>query len=263
MTSASPDLPHGHGIAGVILTLNEVQHIAACIRSLQPFLDHIVVLDSGSSDGTRELARQCGASVLLHPFRDYAHQRQMALDLIQCEWILFVDADERIPRALGQEIREVCTDATLNGAWIPRVNYIVRDHVRWGGFSPDAQLRLLRRTCASYREAAAVHETAAVHGPTCTLENPLIHFNYDSWSQFHAKQLKYARFEARRTSTGDRVPGWTLLKRFLQVFRYRYLQLEGWKDGRLGLQLAVWLAWYYGLLPYALALLQPNRENKA
>ncbi len=116
MTSASPDLPHGHSIAGVILTLNEVQHIAACIRSLQPFLDHIVVLDSGSSDGTRELARQCGASVLLHPFRDYAHQRQMALDLIQCEWILFVDADERIPCALGQEIREVCTDTTLNGA---------------------------------------------------------------------------------------------------------------------------------------------------
>ncbi len=256
-------MPPVSRIAGVILTLNEGQNITACIRSLQPFLDHVVVLDAGSSDGTRELARECGATVLWHPFTDYARQRQKALDLVRCEWILFVDADERVPPALGQEIRAVCTDDTLHGAWIPRVNYIVQGPVRWGGFSPDAQLRLLRRTHASYREAAAVHETATVKGPVCTLQHALIHFNYDSWDQFHAKQMKYARFEARHTATDAHVPGWTLLKRFLQVFRYRYLQLQGWKDGGLGLQLAVRLAWYYGVLPYVLAVLQPHEERKA
>ncbi len=262
MPSHTRALPPAKDIVGVILTLNEIHHIAGCIRSLQSFLDHVVVLDSGSSDGTRELARKCGATVLLHPFKDYAHQRQMALDLLRCEWVLFVDADERISAPLGQEIGEICKDPDLKGAWIPRINYIVQGPVQWGGFSPDAQLRLLRRAHASYREATAVHEIATVDGPTCTLVNPITHFNYDSWRQFHAKQMKYAFIEAQHTPTGDRIPGWTLLKRFLHIFRYRYLQLQGWKDGWLGLQLALMLAWYYGSLPYVLALLQLNKEEK-
>ncbi len=257
-TCAAPTPP---SVVGVILTLNEAQHITACIRSLQRFLDHVIVLDSGSIDGTRQLAQQCGAMVLLHPFTDYAHQRQFVLDVIQCEWILFVDADERVPAALGREIQEACRDATLHGAWIPRRNYIVHGHVQWGGFSPDTQLRLLRRIYTSYQTAAPVHETAVVEGPTRTLDHPLTHFNYDSWAQFHTKQMQYARFEARHTPTRDRVPGWALLRRFLQLFRYRYLRLQGWQDGWLGLQLAVLLAWYYGVLPYAMALIQPPEED--
>lgn len=253
-------------MAGVILTRNEAHHIVACIRALQQFLSCIVVLDSGSTDGTVELARACGAFVLGHSFRDFAHQRQKALDMIAREWILFVDADERVPPALGAEILEVCQagvqDPNLGGACLPRLNYIVAGQPRWGGFSPDLQLRLLRRRCASYRHSAQVHETAAVTGEVRTLRTALIHYNYDSWHQFHAQQWIYARLAARTTRTDDSRPGWIICKRTAQLFRYRYLHLAGWKDGWLGLRLALWLAWYYGGLPYILALLHtPEGES--
>lgn len=243
---------------GVVLTYNEAVHIAACIRSLQRFLRYVVVVDSGSDDGTVEVARLCGAAVIQRPFVDYASQRQAALDALRGEWILFIDADERVPPALGAEIAQLCragqAQPRLAGARLPRRNCIVAGVPSWGGFHPDWQLRLLRRARASFRGAEPVHETAAVQGQVRDLRCPLWHYNYDSWRQFHVKQWRYARYAARRTDTRDPVPGWALLTRFLRLFRYRYVQLAGWRDGALGLRLAVWLAWYYGVLPYALAL---------
>lgn len=259
--------PSADGPVGVILTLNEVHHISACVASLRKFLSHVVVLDSGSTDGTVEMARLCGAAVIHHPFANYGAQRQAALDLIDGEWILFVDADERIPPALGEEIRALCRqgarDDALGGARIPRVNHIVTGPVQWGGFSPDFQLRLLRRSQASYAVDDLVHETAAVKGAIQDLETPLIHYNYHSWRQFHAKQMGYARLEARTTAAAGSVPAWELLKRLLHQFQYRYVTLSGWKDGVRGLWLAALLAWYYGFMPYALALFQGEENESA
>jgi len=93
-------------LKGVILTLNEARHIQACAESLA-WTDGVVVLDSHSTDGTQSLARATGAEVMEHRFENYAQQRNVALDAVNAEWILFVDADERATPALAKEVRQL------------------------------------------------------------------------------------------------------------------------------------------------------------
>ena len=250
--------PDALPVIGIILTRNEARHIAACIGSLRKFLSRILVLDSGSTDGTRAIARACGAWVVLRPFADFASQRQAALDLVNTEWVLFVDADERIPADLAAEIAALCKDDAKPRAWagatMPRRNHIVEGVPQWGGFSPDRQLRLLRPARSSYIDSPPVHEHPTLQGRVYELQTPMIHFNYQTWSQFHAKQRHYAELEARQTDWHMPLPILSLTRRFLRLFHYRYIALEGWKDGRLGFKLALLLAWYYGPLPMAMAL---------
>ncbi len=245
-------------VVGIILTRNEAQHIAACIGSLRRFLPRILVLDSGSTDRTREIAQACGAWVVMRPFSDFARQRQAALDLVHAEWVLFVDADERVPAALAAEIVALCqADAgprAWAGATMPRRNHIVDGVPQWGGFSPDRQLRLLRPDRVSYVDSPPVHEYPTLQGRTCELQTPLIHFNYRTWNQFHVKQRHYAALESRQADWHMPRPLLSLASRFLRLFHYRYIALAGWRDGRLGFKLALFLAWYYGPLPVLMAL---------
>lgn len=252
-------------LAAVVLTLNEGRHIEDCLRDLRRFASRILVLDSGSSDATRELARRGGALVVFHPFADYASQRQIALDCLLCDWLLFVDADERIEPELGEEILEFCrSDREARhwaGATIPRRNLVVEGIPLHGGFWPDRQLRLMRPELASFRDSPPVHERAALDGAIHELKRPILHLNYESWAEFHARQRKYAELEVRNAGTAGRIPLLTLGRRFLHLFLYRYVRLSGWRDGLLGLKLAVLLAWYYGPLPLALALFRERTDS--
>lgn len=253
----SPDL------VAIILTLDEAPEIGACIRSLADWCPRILVLDSGSRDGTVAIANAMGAAVCTRPFDDYASQRQAALDMVAAEWVLFVDADERIPRALGEEILAVvqdgCDEDNLAAARIPRSNIIMEHAMQAGGFHPDFQLRLLRRGRVSYKESAKVHEEARVDGRVVSLSEPLLHFNYASWQEFHGRQWAYARLAALEAEPASGMPLLRILSQGWHAFRWRFVHLEGWRDGPLGLALALWLAWYYGCLPVLLALIQPNR----
>lgn len=260
--SARPPSPD---LVAIILTLNEAPEIAACIRSLEGWCPRILVLDSGSSDGTAAIAGSMGASVCRRPFDNYASQRQAALDMVAAEWVLFVDADERVPRALSAEILSVVRDGRaeddLAAARMPRTNIIMEHAMRAGGFHPDFQLRLLRRERVSYREAARVHEQARVDGRVVSLAEPLVHYNYASWSEFHKRQWSYARLATLDAEPTAGVPLLRMLSQGWHTFRWRFVRLEGWRDGPLGLWLALWLAWYYGCLPVLLSLLQPKRES--
>jgi len=106
-------------LKGVILTLNEARHIQACVKSLA-WTDGVVVLDSYSTDGTQDLARATGAEVMEHRFENYAQQRNVALDAVSADWILFVDADERATPALAAEIRQLIDGCDETGWWVPR-----------------------------------------------------------------------------------------------------------------------------------------------
>lgn len=238
-------------VAAVILTKNEAFHIADCIAAVQPYVEAVYVLDSGSDDKTVEIARQQGAQVMQRPFDNYAAQRQAALDRVQAQWLLFVDADERATPALAQEIGEVIGNPEINGYWIPRRNFIVGYEMKAGGFSPDYQLRLLRREQARYVAEREVHEIVDVGGKEGYLRQPLIHYNYQSWSQFHRKQRFYAAYEARiLKAKGIRPKPHNFILQPLREFRRRFVQLQGWRDGWRGLRMALLLAWYYGSLPY-------------
>ncbi len=184
-------------LVAVILTKNEAHHVADCIASLRGWTNAVVVWDSGSTDDTVALAQAAGAFVVHRRFDDYARQRQAAIDSIAAEWILFIDADERATPDLADEIQTSIRNAQFTGYWIPRRNIIVGHEMRGGGFTPDYQLRLLRRDKARYDLSREVHEVVALDGDAGYLRQPLLHYNYATWAQFHRKQRVYARYEAK------------------------------------------------------------------
>ncbi len=236
-------------LAAVILTKNVENHIGACIETLR-FADRVVVSDSYSTDGTVALARSAGADVLQRPFDNFAGQRNASLEAVDAEWIFFVDADERIPEPLAAEVRSVL-DRAEAGWWVPRHNFIAGHQVRHGGFYPDYQLRLLRRDAARYDPARPVHEVVLLEGACGHLQQPMVHYNYDDWGQFHAKQRRYAALESGILRERGVKP-WPhkFIRQPLREFWRRYVKLEGWRDGWVGLKLAALLGFYYGFMPH-------------
>lgn len=240
-------------LVAVILTYNEAHNVDWCVLSLRECVDAVVVWDSGSSDDTVVRAQRAGALVVQRPFDNYAAQRQAVLDTIEAEWILFVDADERATPALMEEVRTVIDRDEAAGYWIPRRNWIVGHEMLGGGFTPDHQLRLLKRDAACYDPERQVHEIVQLGGKEGYLREPLIHYNYLTWEQFDAKQRRYAAYEANiLAGRGIQPRAHNFILQPWREFRRRFITLEGWRDGSFGLQLAARLAWWYGFIPYRL-----------
>lgn len=238
-------------LAIVILTKNEARHITECVKSVVGWCDALIVWDSGSDDGTQQLAYLAGASVIERRFDNYAAQRQAVLDTIDAEWVLFIDADERVTPELRQEILATLVQPEHDGYWLARRNFIVCHEMRAGGFTPDYQLRLLRRAAAHYVAEREVHEIVEIAGSQGKLAAPLLHYNYETWSQFHRKQKVYAAYEAQiLAARGIRPRPHNFVLQPLREFHRRFITLAGWRDGVHGLRLAVLLAWYYGFVPY-------------
>ncbi len=242
----------------IVLTRNEAHNISDCVAALRGWCDAVIVWDSGSTDATQQIAYLAGAQVVERPWDNFAAQRQAALDSISADWVLFVDADERIPEPLRDEILAIVrpeqaelSNPVIHGFWIARRNFIAGKETRGGGFWPDYQLRLLERDFVRYDPAREVHEIVEVEGETGHLREPMIHLNYLSWKQFHKKQPEYARYEARiLKARGIKPRPHNFVLQPLREFWRRYVSLKGYKDGIHGLRLAFWLSYYYGFVPY-------------
>lgn len=236
-------------LAAVILTKNEAPRIAECIASLT-WCDRVVLSDSFSDDGTVDIARRAGVAVIQRVFDNFASQRNAALESVDSEWVFFVDADERATPELAVEVRQAIA-AGKDGWWVPRHNYVAGRLMRHGGYYPDYQLRLLRRGRARYDPSRPVHEVVILDGEAGHLRQPLIHHNYDSWAQVHAKQRRYALLEAQRLRAAGIQPR---LHKFItqpaREFWRRMITLRGYRDGPAGWRLYALLAYYYGFVPY-------------
>ncbi|MEP7294408.1 MAG: glycosyltransferase family 2 protein [Chloroflexota bacterium] len=233
-------------LAAIILTYNEAQHVVECIETLR-FADQIVVFDSYSSDQTVELARIAGATVIQNRFENYAQQRNAALDAVResADWVLFVDADERVPHALAEEVRTNIELAGYAGFRIPRDNYIFGKLTRGAGWYPDYQTRLLKVSAAHYDPARQVHEVVVLEGKEGTLKNALIHYNYRDLAQFVEKQRRYSAYDARILhEQGIEPKPQNYLLQPLRQFWWRYVTLKGYGDGLHGLRLSLLMAWY-------------------
>jgi (heptosyl)LPS beta-1,4-glucosyltransferase len=233
-------------LAAVILTYNEAAHVAECVASVQ-FADLVVVFDSFSTDQTVELARAAGAEVIQHTFKDYADQRNAALNAMQgrADWVLFVDADERVTPELAAEARQVIERPGYAGFRIPRHNYIFGKLTRGAGWYPDYQTRLLKVGAAQFDPARAVHETALLNGELGTLEHPFIHYNYRDVQQFHEKQQRYSTYDAQMLREQNiRPKPQNYILQPLRQFRWRFITLKGYTDGLHGLHLSLLMAWY-------------------
>jgi hypothetical protein len=230
----------------IILTYNEAAHIAECIQSAC-FADDVLVFDSFSTDATIELAREAGARVIQHTFKDYADQRNAALVSVagSTDWALFVDADERVTPALAAEVRSVLEKPGYAGWRIPRHNYIFGKLTRGAGWFPDYQTRLLRVGAARYDPERQVHELVLLEGELGTLSEPFIHHNYQSMGQFHAKQRRYSDYDARILyESGTRPKPQNYILQPLRQFWWRFWTLRGYSDGLHGLRLSLLLGWY-------------------
>lgn len=233
-------------LAAIILTFNEAENVVDCIETLR-FAHHIIVFDSGSTDDTANLALAAGAQVVTRPFDNYANQRNAALDTARgvFDWVLFVDADERVPRALAEEVHESLDYPGYAGFRIPRDNYIFGKLTRGAGWYPDYQTRLLRVGSAQYDPARQVHELVVLDGKEGTLKHAFIHYNYRSLAQFIQKQERYSAYDARILFEQGIRPKWrNFILQPLRQFWWRFVTLKGYIDGLHGLRLSGLLAWY-------------------
>lgn len=230
----------------IILTYNEQDNIVDCIEAAR-FADRIIVFDSGSTDETPEYARDAGAEVITHAFENYAAQRNAALDSVadSSDWVLFVDADERITPDLAREVMTSITFPGYAGFRIPRHNYIFGKLTLGAGWYPDYQTRLLRVGAARLDPAQEVHEVVILDGLEGTLKNPFIHYNYRSLKQFIEKQRRYALIDAQMSKKrGIRPKTKQFVSMPLRHFWWRFVTLRGYSDGFHGLRLSLLMTWY-------------------
>ena len=262
-------------LGAAVLARDEAAFLAPCLASLAWVDELLVLVDARTTDDTAAIARRYTPRVYILPFESFPRCRNRALALAQTEWVFFVDADERVPRALAAEARDAVARAAADGTagyWVPRRNRICGRWVRGAGWSPDYQLRLLRREAARYPCDQLVHEVAVVDGPVGWLRQPLLHDNYATLREFVRKQRCYATLEAwTRWQRGEQARARAYLGQPLREFWRRYVTLRGYQDGALGFLLAAYLAYAALLRTRTLARLwrrygappQPGRAREA
>ena len=233
-------------LVGIILARNEAKHVADCVKSLL-WTDEVIVFESmGSTDNTVELAEQAGARVIQNRFENFAQQRNDAMQAVDADWILFVDADERVSPELAEEIQRVLENPQHDGYYIPRHNYIFGHVTLHAGWYPDYQMRLLNRQNAHYDPEVRVHEVVilANDGKAGHLETPLIHYNYETVRQFIKKQRYYAAFDAEiMYQQGIRPKPHNYILQPYREFKRRFIEHQGYKMGLHGLLLGLLMMW--------------------
>lgn len=181
----------------VLATFNEEKNIAACLDSIKDLADEIAVVDGSSTDKTAEIAKRYGAKVKITTNKPNFHiNKQMAIDMATGDWILQMDADERVSPELAQEIKGKIEDCKLkirnciNGYWIPRKNWFLGRFLMKGGQYPDYSLRLYRKGKGRLPQVH-VHEQAEVDGSVDYLSAPLLHYPYKDFSSYLNKWDRY------------------------------------------------------------------------
>jgi glycosyltransferase involved in cell wall biosynthesis len=233
-------------LLGIVLTLNEAEHLPDCLRSLALVVNRTLVLDSGSTDATLAVAREAGVCVATRAFDGYANQRNAALELASdADWVLFLDADERVTPAGAVEMGAAVAKAPadVSAFQLPRRNIMFGRALRGGGWWPDAQTRLLRVGHARYDASRQVHELVLVDGGVRTLTEPLIHLNYATRREFLRKQAAYTRLRATQAARrGFRPRRRAYVSAPAREAWRRFITLHGYRDRTTGLFLALAMA---------------------
>jgi glycosyltransferase involved in cell wall biosynthesis len=230
-------------LAVLILTYNEEENIADCINSAR-FADEIIVIDSLSTDNTVGIAQQMGAKVVSRAMSEgFASQRNFAISQTQADWVLYLDADERLTPGLVQEIAEIVKKNQRMAYEILRKNIVFGKPVYHGGNAPDWSRRLYPRD--AIRWEGCVHECAIVNVPMQRCREAMIHYTYTSWEKYLRKFNQYTTLMAEKNFANGKRAGWQdLIFRPIIGFIKMYLFKRGFLDGKIGLILAVLHAFY-------------------
>jgi glycosyltransferase involved in cell wall biosynthesis len=242
--SGSQRLP----ISLVIIAQNEAAHIADCLSSAD-FCAERLVLDGGSRDDTVALARAAGARVETRAFDGWISQKNAALQLARHDWVLSLDADERVSPELRTEILALFAAGppTREGYELPRLSFHLGRWIRGGGWYPDRKLRLFRKSRGRWA-GRDPHDKLHLDGPAGRLRGNLLHYAYRDLQHHLEKMERYTTVAAERLHAEGR--GWALPQLLVRppvAFVRDYLLLAGFRDGRAGLTLAVLSARYQWL----------------
>ena len=269
----------------VIITFNEEVNIGRTLTSVQPLVadgkGEIIVVDSGSTDRTIEIAKSFGAEVFIEEWKGFAAQKNSAIDKATGDWILSLDADEEVSNDLSTEVLELLVlqpgkvvqklssrgafdswielkddlyvtfedqrEGGLTGIEIPRKNFFLGRWIRRGGFYPDRKLRLFKKGSALF-ENRKVHEDAHTEGFTVRLRGPILHHSYPTLSDYIEHMNRYSSLGAEMVVAKDngkvRFSVSNIVLRPLATFLYNYFFRLGFLDGREGLLLHLYHAVY-------------------
>lgn len=229
-------------ISVTVITLNEVHSLETCLRSVSWAAEWIVV-DSGSTDGTAELAQRLGAKVVYQEWLGYGAQKNVAHQMAGQEWVLNLDADEQVSPQLAVELQEFFqTEQSMRqfaGAEMPRKTLYLGKWIRHGGWYPGYQRRLSRKNKSCWTEPS-VHERLEVSGRVHRFQNPLIHDGFASIEDQVQKNLRYSREGSKDlVKSGKSASLLMLVIKTIGKFLESYIWKAGFLDGIAGLIISV------------------------
>jgi glycosyltransferase involved in cell wall biosynthesis len=225
-------------LSAIIITRNEAANIGECLDTLA-FCDERIVVDCGSTDGTIDTARGKGARVVHHDWSGFGPQKNFALSLAAGDWVLSIDADERVTPELAQAIKTAMTDAGADSFELPRLSSFCGRPMRHSGWYPDYVLRLFRRGKARFDDAM-VHERVICDGAVKRLDKPLIHHPVLKLEDALSRMDRYSTASAEAlVASGRSVWFFTGLTHGFFAFFKTYVLRLGFLDGAEGFLLAV------------------------
>ena len=243
--------PHKLSLSVALAVFNEEANLDACLSSIKDIASEIVIVDGGSTDKTVEIAGRYGAKVMVEENRANFHiNKQHAIDACTSEWILQLDADERVSSMLATEIKNILSTpgAQVDAYYLKRRNYFLGRWMNKGGMYPDPVIRLFRQGKAHLPQAS-VHELMSVDGITKWLQNDLLHIADPSFSRYLLRSNRYTTLQADDWLKDKKIGVdtgsillymiWKPMYRFFEI----YLRHKGFMDGFPGFI----FAWYSGL----------------
>lgn len=247
-------------ISAVVLARNEEKNINECLQSLK-FCDELIVIDDNSYDKTREIAESCGAKVINHPLnRDFAAQRNFAQRQADNEWILFIDADERVGNELKDEILfSINSNNSANGFYFRRIDFFMGKWLKYGEIGSTRILRLARKGSGEWKRK--VDEVWEVKGKTEVFENPLLHYSHPTLLEFLSSINERSTINAEEFfNQGKKLSFWEWLKPIVK-FKLNYFLRLGFLEGTAGFVFAVLMSLHSFMVRGKLYLLWKKKET--
>jgi glycosyltransferase involved in cell wall biosynthesis len=224
-----------HSLTIIVITKNEEKMIGDCLISAA-FADQIIVVDSGNTDQTNDIALKHGAQIVTSSGTDYSQFRNNGLTAASGEWVLYLDADERITPALRAEIVSTIARSKKNLVFaILRQNMFLGKHMHYGGWSDDYVIRLFKKSVLKGWHNP-LHEEPDFEGDLGKLQNPLIHFSHRDLTSMMEKTLSFTQYEAQLRFDTQHPPVvvWRFIRVMFTEFWKRFVVLQAWRDGAEG-----------------------------
>jgi glycosyltransferase involved in cell wall biosynthesis len=224
-------------LSAIIITRNEAANIGDCLDSLA-FCDERIVVDSESTDGTLLIAREKGARIATHGWKGFGPQKNYALSLAHGDWVLSIDADERVTPELGAEILKAIGEGKADGFELSRRSSFCGRMMRHSGWFPDRVLRLFRREKSRFTDDL-VHERVVCDGKTARLKNPLLHYPVARLEDAIRRMDSYSTLGAEQIAPERKISFFTGIAHASFTFLRIYVLRLGFLDGAEGFLLAV------------------------